>query len=300
MIFDKFDLNLLKVFSKVMETGSYVKTSEALGISPPAVSIAMKRLQKSLEKELFVRGGGQIQPTAAAKALYQNVRFELLSIEKVISAFGQFDPHVSKAHFSLMGPEEYNAKLLSAFAGEQNNGLTYSLMQQASTDEEAIASLRTRMTDLVIDSVVLADSSIESELLFEDRIVLIAAESNSTIDENLTFEQYQELPQSVLSLRRSGKLALEMFLEDKLEVRRNISHEASSIMANILIVSQTMLFCHVPLRLAIHYQEQLSLKIIEPPISLKPVPVIMQWHKSNSIDPSHIWLRNRIKQILLP
>lgn len=299
MTFDKFDLNLLKIFFKVIETGSYVKASVALDLSPPAVSIAMKRLQTALDKELFIRGGGQIQPTAAALAFYQNIRLEFLSIEKVIRSYGEFNSLTSKVHFTLTSPEEYNSTLLSAFAKEENNGLTYSLMQQASTGEEAIASLRTRMTDLVIDSVVLADSSIETELLFEDKIVLIAAKSNQAINGTLTLEQYQELPQSVLSLRRNGKLALEMFREDEFEVRRNISHEGSSLMANILIVSQTMLFCHVPLRLALHYQDQLSLKILEPPIKLKPVPLIMQWHKSNSIDPSHIWLRNRIKQILL-
>ncbi|MCG9732068.1 LysR family transcriptional regulator [Shewanella sp. Isolate13] len=299
MTFEKFDLNLLKVFSKVMETGSYLKASEALEISPPAVSIAMKRLQTSLDKELFVRGGGQIQPTAAAKAFYRNTRLEFLSIEKVIRSYGEFEPHSSKVHFTLSSPEEYNSTLLSAFANEKNSGLTYSLKQQASTDEEAITSLRTRATDLVIDSVMLADSSIESSLLFEDRIVLIAAKANHTIGESLTLEQYQKLPQSVLNIRRNGQLALEMFRDDSTEIHRNISHEASSLMANMLIVSQTMLFGHVPLRLALRYQEQLALKIIEPPIKLKPVPIIMQWHKSNSIDPSHMWLRNRIKQILL-
>lgn len=299
MTFDNFDLNLLKVFSKVMETGSYVKASDAIGISPPAISIAMKRLQRSLEKELFVRGGGQIQPTAAATALYQNIQLEFLSIEKTIRSYGEFDPYSSKVHFTLSSPEEYNSTLLSAFASETNLGLSYSLKQQASTDEQAIASLRTRATDLVIDSVVLADKSIDSERLFKDRIVIVAAKANEIIDDIMSLEQYQKLPQSVLSIRRNGKLPLEVFIDETTEIHRNICHEASSLMANMLIVSQTELFCHVPLRLAQRYQAQLSLKIIEAPIKLKPVHVIMQWHKSNSIDPRHIWLRNRIKEILL-
>lgn len=298
MTFDNFDLNLLKVFSKVMETGSYVKTSEVLDISPPAVSIAMKRLQTSLEKELFIRGGGKIQPTAAATALYNNIRQEYLAIEKVIRSYGEFDPNSSKVHFTLTSPEEYNSTLLSAFATERNAELTYSILQQASTGDQAIASLRSRTTDLVLDSVVLPDKSIENELLFEDKIVLIAASTNDTFDETITLEQYQQLPQSALSFRRNGKYALASFSEETTEIKRNISHEASSMMANMLTVSQTRLFCHVPLRLALRYQELLSLKLISPPIKLKPIPTIMQWHKSNSIDPSHTWLRSRIKEIL--
>lgn len=50
MDFSKFDLNLFKVFIEVMETGSYAQASEALDVSPPAISLAMSRLQKALQQ----------------------------------------------------------------------------------------------------------------------------------------------------------------------------------------------------------------------------------------------------------
>jgi DNA-binding transcriptional LysR family regulator len=294
--FSKFDLNLFKVFVKVMETGSYAQASEALDVSPPAVSLAMGRLQKSLGTELFTRSNSKVQPTSAALALYDNVRDELLAFERVVNSFDTFNPKTSTKAFFISTPEEFHTQLLREQPSKENEKITYSLHEQIYDEERGIADLRNRKIELIVDSYLLEDKSLEHELLFEDDIVLVVANSHSHRDIGISLDDYQTLPQSVLSLRRNNKLALDLFFEKPLNIKRHIVNEASSMLANMLVVSETQLFCHTTRSLALQYKNTLGLTIIESPIRLKRIPFYMQWHKSNSSSSTHQWLRERIRR----
>ncbi|MGF1792087.1 LysR family transcriptional regulator [Photobacterium profundum] len=298
MNFSKFDLNLFKVFVKVMETGSYAEASEALSVSPPAVSLAMSRLQKSLGAELFTRGNSKICPTSAALALYDNVRDELLAFERVINSFDTFNPLTSTKQFFISTPEEFHTQLLRELPSEANEKITYSLQEQIYDEERGIAELRNRKIDLIVDSYLMKDKSLAHELLFEDDIVIVVANSHSHSEIGIGLHDYQTLPQSVLSLRRNNKLALNLFFDEPIDVKRRIVNEASSMLANMLIVSRTQLFCHTTRSLAMQYYETLGLTIIEPPIPLKRIPFYMQWHKPNSSSSTHQWLRERVRNLI--
>ncbi|NOI24515.1 LysR family transcriptional regulator [Vibrio mediterranei] len=298
MDFSKFDLNLFKVFAKVMETGSYADASEALDVSPPAISLAMGRLQKTLGAELFTRGSSTVQPTAAAIALYDHIRTELLTFESVINSFDTFDPASSTKQFSICIPEEFHTLLLQELPSSNNSNLTHSLLEQVQNESHGISLLRNRSIDLVIDSFVLDDKSLQHELLFEDDIVIVVANSHSHSKTGLSLQDYQTLPQSVLSLRRNNNLALELFFNKRLEIKRNIVNEASSMLANMMVVSGTQLFCHTTRSLAERYQQTLGLSILAAPIELKRIPFYMQWHKTNTSSPAHLWLRERVRALL--
>ncbi len=181
---------------------------------------------------------------------------------------------------------------------EENKNITFSLCEQIYDEELGIADLRNRKLDLIVDSYILSDKSLDHELLFEDEIVLIVANTHSHSVTGFNFDDYQTLPQSVLNLRRNNQLALDLFLEKETSVKRNIVNEASSMLANMLVVSETHLFCHVTKSLAMQYKDKLGLTIIKPPIPLKTIPFYLQWHRSNSSSPSHRWLRDKLKKML--
>ncbi|CAE6941688.1 Bacterial regulatory helix-turn-helix protein [Vibrio sp. B1FLJ16] len=49
------DLNLIQTFLVVAEFQSYTKAAEQLGLTQPAVSAAIKRLEQVVDKQLFVK-----------------------------------------------------------------------------------------------------------------------------------------------------------------------------------------------------------------------------------------------------
>ncbi|WP_262267393.1 LysR substrate-binding domain-containing protein [Microvirga yunnanensis] len=67
------NLTLIETFSAVMKTGSTTKAAAILGISQPAVSRAMRRLEDTTRLKLFERSGPKLTPTPEAKLLYQEI-----------------------------------------------------------------------------------------------------------------------------------------------------------------------------------------------------------------------------------
>ncbi|MCG8634596.1 MAG: LysR family transcriptional regulator [Desulfobacterales bacterium] len=67
------DLNRLKVFYFVYESGSIIKAAEKLHISQPAVSQQIKKLETEIRAPLFTRLHKRIVPTSAAHRLFGTV-----------------------------------------------------------------------------------------------------------------------------------------------------------------------------------------------------------------------------------
>ena len=67
------NLALIETFSAVMKTGSTTKAAALLGISQPAVSRAMRRLEDTTKLKLFERSGPKLSPTPEAILLYQEI-----------------------------------------------------------------------------------------------------------------------------------------------------------------------------------------------------------------------------------
>jgi len=65
--FRTLDLNLLRVFDALMTEGSLTRAAEALAITQPAASHALKRLHDALGEALFVRTAFGMKPSPRAE-----------------------------------------------------------------------------------------------------------------------------------------------------------------------------------------------------------------------------------------
>ena len=72
------DLHQIEVFCRVFEEKSFTRAAERLGLSQPTVSSHVKSLEDDLGGPLFDRLGRQIEPTSAARLLYEHA-VELLA-----------------------------------------------------------------------------------------------------------------------------------------------------------------------------------------------------------------------------
>jgi len=58
----------IEIFRTVMTSGSATRAARVLGLSQPAVSMALRRLEQRAGLELFQRPGGKLQPRPACRA----------------------------------------------------------------------------------------------------------------------------------------------------------------------------------------------------------------------------------------
>lgn len=83
----------IEIFRTVMTSGSATRAAKVLGLSQPAVSMALRRLEQRAGLELFQRPGGKLQPTQQAQALLAEVQRHFVGmdvIEQRIRSLKQF------------------------------------------------------------------------------------------------------------------------------------------------------------------------------------------------------------------
>jgi DNA-binding transcriptional LysR family regulator len=97
---NRIDLNLLRIFSVVMEERSVLRASRRVCLSQSAVSHALARLRDALGDELFVRTTSGMQPTARALRMAPLVRQAWISLESAIG-LPEFDPGNAARRFSV-------------------------------------------------------------------------------------------------------------------------------------------------------------------------------------------------------
>lgn len=78
------NIDVMKTFCDLVDTGSFSKAAEANYISQSAVSQQLAKLERDLSTQLISRGGGLVAPTEAGKAFYQGAREILRRYEQLI------------------------------------------------------------------------------------------------------------------------------------------------------------------------------------------------------------------------
>jgi LysR family transcriptional activator of mexEF-oprN operon len=116
------DLNLLRVFAVVAETGSVTQAAGRLYLTQPAVSAALRRLHDAIGAPVFARLGRGLVLTARGSRLLAQVRPHLQSLVDAALAPQEFDPATSERTFRLGLSDAAEAwllpPLLRALAGD--------------------------------------------------------------------------------------------------------------------------------------------------------------------------------------
>ena len=95
------DLNLIRAFVTIYETGSVSAAAERLHVSQPSISYTLKRLRDLLGEPLFKRTRDGMAPTYFATQLYEKFRIAISEIEGAIESTRKFDPYLSSRRLRL-------------------------------------------------------------------------------------------------------------------------------------------------------------------------------------------------------
>lgn len=103
------DLDLLRTFVTVVESGSFSNAAPLVGRSQSAVSMQMQRLEQSVGRELLVRGPQAARPNAAGEELLVYAR-KLLRLSDEAKAAVMRPEEVGSVRLGV--PEDYVAQFL--------------------------------------------------------------------------------------------------------------------------------------------------------------------------------------------
>ena len=170
------DPRKLMYFGFIVQLGSLGKAAKALGLSQPALSVSMDRLEEELKLPLLTRTATGVEPTEAGETLVQYARQIFECVSAVESAvFGNGAPHKEILRFGCL-PTLAGSVIPQAIGRWRQNHSEWELQVTERPQNELLWGLLRREYDFAV-GVVDRDNQpygLKQRVLFRERLYVAA------------------------------------------------------------------------------------------------------------------------------
>lgn len=290
-----FDLNLLRVFVVVYRLRSVSRAANAIGLTQPAMSNALRRLREQCNDPLFTRSGRAMEPTTLANSLFAPLEAALAGIETCFAHARDFRPATSTRSFRLLmsdvGEMVVLPWLMRALASVAP-GVSIEASRIPLADYAQ--ALRSGQADLAIGNIDFLQAGFYQQHLFDDRYLCIARQGHPGLGDKLSLARY--LAQGhVVATAGSTDVLVEEALSARRQ-RRDIKLTVTHYHRCAAIVTQSNLIATVPAN-AVKGMEGLDTYTL--PFKMPRARVRQFWHRRAHTDLAHQWLRQLIAEQIL-
>jgi len=305
MNLSSFDLNLLRILDALLREQSTVKAGERIGLSQPAVSASLGRLRNLLGDPLFVRQGQHIVPTQYARELELPLRRILDELSALLAGPGSFNPAEAEQSFKIAGSDFFAEMLMPALANAISRLAPGILVQLVDlVPDDYVGTLEKHGIDLALVPKVDFPSWIDHLPAFRSTFVTIARVGHPRLErakvrpgDVVPIDLFCDLGHVVFSpegkLKAMGDAALaRMGRERRVAMTMPVFGGVCNAVAGSDLVAL------VPEQLARKVTSRLGLAIYSPPMPIDPALICIVWHKRNTTDPTHRWLREMVLKLL--
>jgi DNA-binding transcriptional LysR family regulator len=293
---ERFDLNLLRVLVALHRTRSVSRAAAELNLSQPATSLALGRLRKSFGDPLFVRSPAGMLPTPRCTELADAASKALADIDGSVLHQSAFDPATSQRDFVVtmadVGELHFLPRLMAHLA---RSAPRCNLRCEPFATRELEAALEDGRCDLALGFFPnLERPGLYVQQLFMHSLVcLVRAHHPQVQSSRISMRRFLDLSHAVVHpMGRSHEL-FEALLKEK-GYRRRVQLMSVHFLSVPAIIAATDLIVTVPRSIADYYARLENLRIVEPPINIKPYALKQFWHQRYHTDPAVRWLRELI------
>ena len=294
---ETLDLNLLGVFDALLRERSVTKAAQALGITQSALSHALNRLRGFFDDPLFVKAPGGMVPTRKAQSLGPVVGDVMATIRQRIISEAQFNPGTARRTFTLcmtdMGELVFLPPLLHLLRREAPHCAVRTLQVPIDQIEGLLAA---GDADLAVGSLQSVPEGLFQQRLFLHTFVTIVSAKNREVGDRLTLEQFEQMPQIVVSLTGRASAAYDSALDEQGTKRQVVLTTPHFLVVPLLLEQHPDLIATVPLQLAKVFERHGTVRVLDPPVSLPPFSLNQHWHSRFHHDPAIVWLRELMKR----
>jgi DNA-binding transcriptional LysR family regulator len=284
------DLNLLPVFEAIYVERSLTRAAETLHVTQPAVSNALARLREAFGDPLFVRSGGAMAPTPAARALIGPVREALAKLRGGLDPGAGFDPASSDRVFNIALNDFGAMALVPALAKRLERSAPGVRLHCHKVERREIpVELASGRLAFAVDIPALARPELDSAGLVSDRMVCALRRGHPKATSRLTLDGFLGLRHIVVSSRRAGRMLMDEALSRvgrKLQpVMRLPLHQPAfhAVMASDLALV-------APLSLARRYDVARR----ELPFDAPTLDLLLFWRRDAADEPALRWARGEL------
>ncbi|MBU9334813.1 LysR substrate-binding domain-containing protein [Burkholderia multivorans] len=304
------DLNLLRVFDAILRERNVLRASEAIHLSPSAVSHALSRLRAFLNDDLFVRTATGMEPTARALEMAPLVRDALVIVERAIGP-KQFDPGSTQRQFCIAATDYMTAVLLPPFFRALATDAPHANVTVLPASRiDLTTQIDVGRVEIALGSFSNVPPRIQQRVLLEERDMMVIAADHPLAGREIGLRDFAALPLMVVSTGGSD----DGFLSERGLTRRTEMFDRAALVAafepigkwpafrivqphflaipSLLAGTQTAAI--VPASLARFFALSGLVHAAELPWEPTTRALQMIWHERHADDQGHAWLRDRL------
>jgi DNA-binding transcriptional LysR family regulator len=254
----------------------------------------LRRLRRLFDDQLLVRRGRVMELTPLARTLVTPVREILQGIDGLLSIRPEFDPECDERSFSVMASDYVALILLRPLLARLESVAPNIRVSLFPITMPFRTMLSRGETDLVLFPIEVDPGmgSFPHRTLFTDRYVCTVWNQHPDVGDEITLEMLSSLPyMSHIPVPFPAAVDTQL---DAAGVERKLEVSSGSFVVAPLMQRGTRLIALQHERLARALQDAAELRILEPPLPLKPITEMMFWHPRSEDDPAHRWLRDEV------
>jgi len=296
---EKFDLNLLPIALALYDELSVSRAAQTLGMSQPAVSMALRKMRTTFNDPLFVRASRGITPTPRAHALIGMARPLVTSLHEGLLTEEQFDPSASTRPFTFalsdVGEMVFLPKLLERLRPQAPKAAIRSVSMPP---EQIAVGLENGEIDLTIGYFPdLIRQSFLQQRLFTHHFACLMRAGHPLRAKRLTLEAFLAMEHAVVRAEGRSQEIFEQYLEGK-KIARRIVLLTPHFLSLPMIIARSDLVTTVPHALALYFSRlSPELVIVQPPFDIAGFDLKQHWHRKFHNDSRNQWIRKQVAQL---
>jgi DNA-binding transcriptional LysR family regulator len=290
----RLDLNLVRVFVAIYETGSVSGAAARLFVTQSTVSYGLSKLREALHDPLFTRVPEGMTPTVLGELTYKKFSAAMANIGGAIEMTRRFDPQTSTQRFRIamsdIGELIFLPPILERLQREAP-GVELEVVQVAV--DEVAGWLAAGKVDMAVGNLAVLQVSGKSLKLFSERYVCLLRKDHDGVGAELDLEAFVAARHILVSSPFSGHRLIEDVLQQH-GVSRKIALQIPHFTILPRLLAKSDLLVTLPSRVARLFESYAPLRSLELPIAIPSFEVRMFWHEHQEENARHRWLRETI------
>ena len=294
----KPDLNLLYALDALLEEGSVIGAARKMHLSPSAMSRTLARLRETTGDPIFVQSGRELVPTPHALYLQDLIKESLVSAMTALAHSKEIDLSKLKTRFNIRA----NDIFISTYAGRlltlmQENMPLATLCFTPEEDDQDAEALRSGKIDLFISASRPLGHEIKVQNLFKTDAIGVARADHPIFNHEINAQNLIQWGHIAISRRGKSFGPIDEALS-KMGLKRQVNMIAPNASTALLSLGQSDLILTLSSQLAHNaVRTGMAIRMFNLPFELPSITIIQAWHPRHQLNPSHQWLRAKIREI---
>ncbi|SFB00561.1 DNA-binding transcriptional regulator, LysR family [Collimonas sp. OK607] len=291
------DLNLIRAFVAIYETGSVSAAAKRLNITQPSVSHSLSRLRDLLNDPLFTRTRAGMTPTFNATQLFKAFRGALDNIESAISATRRFDPEQSSRCFRLALSDLGELYFLPFLVRELQAIAPSVALEIVQMDSDSITEwLSTGNVDAAVGNLQFVGGQARKRTLFTETYSCLLSASHPWIGDALTLQDYVAANHVVVAPFSGHHLVEDVMTE--MGLTRKIGLRVPHFTNLVAVISSTDLLLTLPTRVARAFAADGRMRTLALPFPIPSFEVNLYWQARTEDSAAQQWFCDTIRRTL--